>query len=191
MKLLVIPEDPTLDAYILKPLVERLCHEAGLKNTRIDVLRDPHLRGIDQALEPAGVRAILDDNPMVDLFLIVVDRDCDRQQSSARAAAREAEHPDRLLTAVAVEELEVWMLALHKDALPTRWSEIRAECDPKEVYAETFLRASGWSTALGRGRVAAMRGLAGKRWTSLSGLCPELGELLDRPRAWSRRRSGG
>lgn len=49
MKILIIPEDPTLDQYILKPIVERICTDHGL-GARVDVLRDPHLRGVDQAL---------------------------------------------------------------------------------------------------------------------------------------------
>jgi hypothetical protein len=49
VKILVIPEDPMLDQYILKPVVERLFADLGLA-VRINVLWNPRLRGVNQAL---------------------------------------------------------------------------------------------------------------------------------------------
>ncbi len=95
---------------------------------------------------------------------------------------REAEHPGRLLACLAVEEVEVWMLALHRDALGGRWPEVRADCDPKERYADPFLREKGWLTEVGHGRKRAMRELP-SRWGSLLSVCPELAELRERLRA--------
>jgi hypothetical protein len=142
LRILVVPEDPTLDGYVLQPVVERICTEARLKNAQVSVLRDPRLRGIDEALNPDKIRQIVADNPMVDLFLLVVDRDCDRQNNTLRASDREAEHAGKLLACVAIEEVEVWMLALHRKKLAVRWVDVRAECDPKETYAEPFRERS-------------------------------------------------
>ena len=37
-RVLVIPEDPTLNGYILKPLAERLLEDAGKPNAKVKVL---------------------------------------------------------------------------------------------------------------------------------------------------------
>ncbi|WP_224240633.1 hypothetical protein [Hyalangium gracile] len=183
MKVLIIPEDPTLDAHILQPIVERLFEDIGRK-ARIEVLQDPHLNGIDQALNPDMVRRIVDENPMVDLFLLMVDRDCNRFQNEAKVTAREQEHSGRLLACVAIEEVEVWMLALHRESLGERWNAIRSDCDPKERYAEPFLREQGWLSQVGKGRKRAMRGLSAQ-WKSLLTVCPELTTLRERLQGWS------
>ena len=44
---LVIPEDPTLNGHILKPLAERLLKDAGKPKARVKVLDKPRLRGYD------------------------------------------------------------------------------------------------------------------------------------------------
>jgi len=184
MKVLAIPEDPTLDQYILKPIVERLFRELR-RPARVDVLQDPSLRGVAQALDRDMIAGIVADNPMIDLFLLVVDRDCDAKREPA-ARAREVEHPGRLLACVAIEEIEVWLLAIHKDDLGLRWPDVRADCHPKERYAEPFLAAHDGP---GRGRKAAMGPLAGRRWRSLTQLCPELGVLQHRLEQWFASRA--
>jgi hypothetical protein len=181
VKVLVIPEDPTLDQHILKPIVEALLRDLGRK-ARVDVLQDPHLSGVEEALSQEVIEGIVAENPMVDLFLLMVDRDCNRMRNVERAADREAGHPGRLVACLAVEEVEVWMLALHRDALGERWSAIRSDCDPKERYADPFLREKGWLTEVGRGRKHAMRELPTK-WGPLLSVCPELAELRDRLRS--------
>ena len=57
MRILVIPEDPLLDQYILKPIVERVAVDVGLV-ARVDVLQEPRLRGAGQALDPGMVEEI-------------------------------------------------------------------------------------------------------------------------------------
>ena len=175
MKVLIIVEDPTLDQYIAKPVIEQLFDDLGRK-ARVDVLTDPHLRGIDQALDPQIVREIVADNPMEDLFVLLVDRDCNRFHSEQRAAEREGDHAGKLVFGLALQELEVWMLALHRDELRESWNEVREHCDPKEAYAEPFLQAQGWSREVGKGRKRAMRSLA-TQWQGLLTVCPEVQAL--------------
>lgn len=182
MKVLVIPEDPTLDQYILKPIVERLFQDVG-RRARVDVLSDPHLRGIDEALDSKMLARIIEENPMVDLFLIMVDRDCNRYGNEERAAAREQEHPGKLLACLAVQEVEVWMVALHREALDGAWKDVRADCDPKERYAEPLLRKLSSPTAVGHGRKQAMRELA-TQWSALVQRCEELARLRERLKEW-------
>lgn len=174
MKVLIIPEDQTQDGFIAKPIVEALLDDLGIPG-RVDVLPEPRLRGANDALDPDLVRTIVADNPMVDAFVLVVDRDCDRQGHVSKAAAREQEHSGRLLACVAVQELEVWLLALHKDSIQERWQDIRSHCDPKERWAEPLLQRLGTSGP-GAGRKKAMAALRGKLQSLLS-LCDELSDL--------------
>lgn len=189
MKVLVIPEDPTLDKYILKPIVERLFKDVGRK-AQIEVLEDPHLRGIDEALDSDMVERIIAENPMVDLFLLMVDRDCNRYRNEERAEARELEHPGKLLACLAVQEVEVWMVALHREAVDApSWKELRADCDPKERYAEPLLRKLGSPTAVGHGRKQAMREIA-TQWNALLQRCEELARLRERLQEWVASHAG-
>ena len=48
-RVLVIPEDPTNNGYILKPLVEMVMEEVGRPRARVTVLTNPRLRGYDHA----------------------------------------------------------------------------------------------------------------------------------------------
>lgn len=180
MRVLVIPEDPTLDQYILKPIVERLFADLG-RTARVEVLRKPHLRGVDQALDSTTIRSILLDRPMFQMFLLVVDRDCVEDRAAAVAALEQA-HPGKLVGCLALEEVEVWMLALHRERIGERWPAVREHCHPKEAFADPLLVREGWNTGLGRGRVRAMEALAGN-WNSLLSVCPELAALRERLRA--------
>jgi hypothetical protein len=170
VKVLIILEDQTHDRYIAKPIVETLCEEVGIKG-RMDVLTKPRLRGASDALNPEMIRRIVADNPMVDIFIFVVDRDCDRQGNVAKAKAREDEHAGKLIACLAEQEIEVWMLALYKDKIDDPWNNVRSECDPKERWAERF-----GTGGPGGGRKNAMRALTGQFKTLLR-LCPELSIL--------------
>jgi hypothetical protein len=186
VKVLVIPEDPTLDQYILKPIVQRLFADLG-RTARIDILSNPRLRGVDQALSQTILAGIADTFRMIDLFLVLVDRDGDTERP-ALAHTREGEHVERLFVCLAVEEVEVWMLALHRDSLQTPWSEIRGEINPKERFALPFLRDYAPRLDAGGGRAWAMREL-GAGWRGLLQVCPELQELRERLRGWLDSRS--
>lgn len=175
MKVLIVLEDPTLDQHIAKPVVQAIFRDLQIR-ALIDVLTDPHLRGIDQALDQGILGGIIRDNPMVDLFLVIADRDCTRQRNEERARARQTEHAGKLLVCLAVEELEVWMLALHRNQVAAGWSDVRADCDPKEAFADPLLQKLGWASEVGRGRKKAMRAL-NQQFRSLCSLCPEVNEL--------------
>lgn len=175
MKILVILEDPTHDRYIVEPVVRRILADLQV-TARMDVLTDPHLRGVDDLI--AQLPSIIEDNPMVDVFVVVIDRDCNRQNNVERIEnATRGER--RIVACCAIEEVETWMLVLHRDELGTPWPQVRAECDVKETYALPFLRRHG-ETGPGRGRKAAMREL-GTSWRGLKDLCdevPRMGELI-------------
>jgi hypothetical protein len=186
VKIMVIPEDPTIDQYILKPIVEQLFADLG-KSPRVHVLSKPRLRGVPQALDASILADIVDTNRMIDLFLVLVDRDADTQKRPAVAREREREHVDRLFVCLAIEEIEVWMLALHREALDAPWKEIRTERDPKELYAHPFLAQRAPKLGAGAGRAWAMRDL-GAKWKGLLEVCPELAELRQCIESWLDRR---
>lgn len=187
-RVLIIPEDPTLDRHILKPIIERIFEDLG-RNARVDVLEDPHLGGVDEAVDADVIRGIIRDRAMFQLFLLLVDRDC--RDREALVAQREAEHPGKLIACLAIEEVEVWMLALHRDSLRktvgANWSDVRQECHPKERYADPLMKAEGWMSMIGRGRVQAMRRL-GPQWQGLLQVCPELAKLKQRIAQWLEER---
>ncbi len=180
MKVLVIPEDQTHDQYIVRPVVEGIFDDLG-KPASMSVLPEPRLRGSTDALDPKMLAAIVRDNPMVDLFVLVVDRDCDRRGHTERVAQLQAAHTP-LIGCLAAEEVEVWMLALHRDELEklpkTKWRDVQNECDPKERFADPFLKRRG-SSGPGNGRKAAMREIRGN-WKTLLSLCPEIDDLKKR-----------
>lgn len=179
LRVLVIPEDPTLDQYILRPIVERMFRDLG-RSARVEVLQKPRIRGVTQAMDAGKLVEIVRERRMFDLFLLMVDRDCADDRAAALAAL-EARHPDKLFGCLAVQEVEVWMLALHRDLIDARWSLVREDCHPKEGFATPFLVSRGWNTSLGRGRARAMDVLA-ERWNGLLTACPELATLRERLR---------
>lgn len=181
MKILVIPEDPKLDQYILKPVVARIFADLG-KSPRIEVLSNPRLRGVAEALDSAKLADIVATYPMNDLFLVIVDRDGVQSRQDA-AAVREAEHPQRLFVCLAIEEVEVWMLAIHSRDLGIPWREIREEIHPKERFAIPFLNDRAPKLDLGQGRTWAMRDLGGQ-WRGVLDRCPEIKELKRRVEVW-------
>jgi hypothetical protein len=186
LKVLVIPEDPVLDQYVLKPIVERMFEDLG-RRVAVRVLTSPRLQGIAQALDRDVLARIVSQYAMHDLFLLMVDRDA-VESRAALAATREAEHPGRLFACLAVEEVEVWMLALHRERLGAPWKEVRADRDPKERFASPLLAQLAPRMALGGGRVRAMEPLGHKGWRTLLQLCPELGELRNRLSVWLAQR---
>jgi hypothetical protein len=94
VKVMVVPEDPTIDQYILKPVVEQLFADLG-RSPRVQVLSKPRLRGVAQALDPAILADIIETNRMIDVFLVLVDRDGDTNKRPLEAMQRTREHPDR------------------------------------------------------------------------------------------------
>ncbi len=185
MKVLVIPEDPTHDQHILKPIVKRIFKDLNAP-ARVNVLQDPHLGSVSQALNMKTLRAILDQRRMFDLFLLMVDRDGKSgRETQVKALMDEAKARGKvMLGCLAIEEVEVWALALHRNELGAKWSDVRKECDPKEAYFDPLVREKSWQENLGKGRAEAMKKLPGASWKSLKSLCPELEKLQSEIGRW-------
>jgi hypothetical protein len=179
---MIIPEDPTLDQFILKPIIEAVFRDLN-RVARVQVLFNPRLRSVEQALEPKQFNSIIDSYPQEDLCLLLIDRDCDQNRVN-RIKARELEAKNigkLVIGCLAIEEIEMWALAIYQGQLPASWQEMRKECDPKEAYFNPLAEQLGLQTAVGRGRKHLMKNLAGQ-YSRLLQLCSEIAELRDRIR---------
>lgn len=187
MRVLIIPEDATLDQYVLKPVITRIFADLERPATRVDVLTDREITGVAHVLRPEVIAGVIADNRMIDLFLLIVDRDC-KDHNVAQATARAQEHDGRLIATLAWQEVEVWPLALHRAELGAPWAAVRDECHPKETFFDPFIKAKGWGGEVGKGRKKAMRPL-GQEWRGLLQVCPEIAELKLAIQRWLTARA--
>jgi hypothetical protein len=187
LKVLVIPEDFTKDEHILKPLVERMLTDVGRPNATVLVCRDPNLGGIGEALKLERLRKdVLGRYPMVDLFILLVDRDgqAGREMTAAKIeaelAAEVAKRGGRFIAELARQEVEVFMLAGHD--LPGEWSwqTVRQDPDVKNTYFQEFVRLKGTARLPHDGRKKLMAE-AIKNWSRIKSRCPEdIGRLIEK-----------
>jgi hypothetical protein len=185
MNILIIPEDFRKDQHMLGPIIRAMMTYLGREQARVDVCRDPLLGGIEQALEPENLEFIVKSNPMVDLFLLCVDRDGEQGRRDI-LNAREDLFRGRIkggdgafLSENAWQEIEVWLLAGH-DLLPGwRWNQIREHRDPKEAYYLVLARERGVANEDSQGRK--VLGLeAAKRYRRIRQMCREDIQVLER-----------
>jgi hypothetical protein len=179
---LVVPEDPTYNGYILKPLVSRMLAECGRANARVMVLSNPRARGYEDAKRLLRDR-LFDRYRHMNLLLFLPDADGKDRSAEFKALEEEASGREaRLLCCAARQEVEVWLLAGHRNRLTERrWQQVRSDTAAKENIFEPFLAAYGNPKAPGGGRDFLMaETLAG--YEALLRLCPELAELERRIR---------
>lgn len=181
MKVLIIPEDPTNDQHVLKPIIAAIFKHLG-RAAQIDVLQNPRLRSVHQALDTQTLEGIIASNPQRDLFFLLLDRDCE-QTRIEKIKAREQALSDAkrvLFGSLAIEEIEMWVLAIYEGALPRPWQEMRRECHPKEAFFEPLILQLELYNSVGRGRKRLMSTYSAKAHTRLLQLCPEVAELQER-----------
>lgn len=175
-RVLVIPEDPTHNGYILKPLVERMLEEIGKSNAQVLVLPNPRLTGYDHA-----VRAIEEELPQrygfYDLWLFLPD--ADRAGGVAKLETKMRARGVRLICCAAKPEVEAWVVAGHRDVLTGKWSELRENPRFKEEVFAPFLQKFGDPRAAGGGRDRLIRAALGN-YRGLLAVCPELADLEQR-----------
>ncbi len=186
---LVVPEDPTYNGYLLRPLCKRLLREAGRANANIVVLPEPRVQGFSHAK-----KLLADQIPRnwwhFELILFLCDADGlaeSRKDEFKRLEqlARQRTRPVRLICCAAEQELETWLLSGHPEKLKDlnwRWQEIRAEVSVKERFFQPFLDKYGDPATPSQGRERLMQE-ALANYTGIRQRCPELQELEDRIRA--------
>ena len=185
MNVLIIPEDFRKDQYVVKPIIKKMLAELGRPNAKVEVCFDPLLGGIGEALKWSRIREVLSMNRgMVDVFLLVVDRDgvAGRRDAIDKLEGKAAQKlsTDRILIGEnAWQEIEVWALAGQAD-LPREWNwrAIRAEIHPKETYFEPFARQRGLMDEPGQGRTTMGREAA-QNYARVRSRCQEDVEALE------------
>ncbi|MBN2007578.1 MAG: hypothetical protein JXA21_29805 [Anaerolineae bacterium] len=186
-KVLIILEDYRNDQYMIRPLIQAMFEALGKSNARIEVCKNPMLTGVSQALDRERLAEVFDEHPMVDLFLLCVDRDCEERRRDAlnmRETWARKDYNCALIAENAWQELEVWVLAGHNLPQEWAWEAIRAECNPKEAYFMPFAEGRQVSNTPGDGREILAKEAA-RRYDRIKRLCPEdIAALEDRLRQW-------
>jgi len=155
-RILIVPEDPTYNGAILKPLIERMASACGRGNARVTVLTNPSLKGVDELRNKIG--EIASRFAFMDAVICVVDADGkDRTGMFAAMKARANVLGDRILFCAAVEEVETWLLAGHSGKLTQTWNEIRANTSVKEEVFQPFLEQHGHPKCPSGGRDVLMK----------------------------------
>ena len=152
MNVLVIPEDFRKDQHILKPLFTRLFRQIGIPSVKIEILRNPLLGGVTEALKSDKLQQIVDRRQgMFDLFVLCVDRDGQVGRRD-RLDDIEREFGPAFLAANAWEELETWVLAGLDLPPQWRWEERTGEIHVKEQLSNLLATERGLPGTLGGGR---------------------------------------
>ena len=177
-KVLVIPEDPTHNGYILKPLVQAIVADAGRPRAQVTVLTTPRLEGNDHALR-AVKTDLADRYGHWDMWLFMPDAD---RASPAAMLALEAElarRHVRLLCCPAEPEAEIYASVAYRAALGVGWAAARQHRRFKEALFDPLLAQHGDARRAGGGRDR-MVAESLKNYPLLLQLCPELRTLRDR-----------
>ncbi len=179
-RVLVIPEDPTYNGYILKPIVERMLAELGKPNAHVTVLTNPKLNGYPHAV--SAIRGDLADRyGHFDLWLFLPDGD--RASNLGGLESELVQRNVHLFCCAAQPEVEVWLLAGFRDRLPLSWGDVRQHPRLKEDVFEPFLKQFGDDRSPGGGRERLIRDML-SNYRGLLSVCPELAELEGRLRAF-------
>ncbi len=173
-KVLVIPEDPTYNGYLLKPLTERVLAEAGRPNAQVLVLRDPKTGGFTQACELIENGKLQDRYGYYDLWLFLPDGDQTRSLQTLEAGVQNQKA--KLIASYLTPEVEVTLIAGHPKADVRGWQEKKQLTRFKEEVFEPFLASNGNPTAPGEGRGQLMLE-ALTNYQRMKQLVPELTEL--------------
>jgi len=175
-QVLVIPEDPTYNGYILQPIVERMLVELGKPNAHVVILTNPKLNGYTHAF--SAIRGDLIDRYRhfhLWLFLPDGDRASDLRPLESELGGQGV----HLFCCAAVPEVEAWLLAGHRDELSLPWGDVRRHRRLKEDIFEPFLAQFGDGRSPGGGRERLVRETL-SNYRGLLPVCPELGDLHNR-----------
>ena len=178
LRVLVIPEDPTHNGYILKPLVEAVLADLGKPSAKVQVLTSPRLNGYDHAR--VAIRSELPASyGHFDLWLFMPDAD---RASPAAMEALETELQGRgvpLFCCPAEPEVEIYACAGYRSEIARGWQAARSNPRMKEEVFAPLLAAHGDPRRAGGGRDQMMAESL-RNLPRLYSLCPELNRLRDR-----------
>jgi len=183
LNVLVVPENPTHNGAILKPLCERLFAGCGRPRAIVEVMLNPRANGYEHAKSFFPAR-ILDLYNHKDLVLFLPDSDGeDRSGEFAQMEAEFEQQAIAMICCAAVPEVEAWLLAGHRDKWEPdwQWGTMQTDRSIKENYFYPFLEKHGQDQSRypDRGRKQLMLE-ALRNFGSIKQRCPELQELEDR-----------
>jgi hypothetical protein len=173
MKVMIIPEDFRKDQFILKPVFDRLFVALNCSTARVRVCMAPLLQGVSEAMKFDRLTDIVDRYPMVDLFILWVDRDGNKgRRHQLDSLEKRIVTSARFLAVNAWEEIETWVLAGIDLPAKWRWNDVRAEISVKERYFEPLARERGVADGPGGGRKI-LAEEAARRLPSVRQKCPD------------------
>ena len=177
MRVLIIAEDPRLDQYMLKPLVEAAMGFAGKPRAKVQVCQDASQRGDSTVINEAAILELVELYPMNDLYILCVDRDCRGERLLAlknlEASINAVLENQKFIAACGIQELEVWVLAGMTDLDPA-WNEVRVHCHPKETYFDPHAEKRKVTETPGRGRKVLGEEAAKRYAARVRTMCPEI-----------------
>ena len=179
VRVLVIPEDPTYNGYILKPVTEMVLTDAGKPSAKVVVLTSPKLGGYDQAV--TAVRDQLASRyGFMDLWLFFPDADRASANAMADLEATLRQQDVNLLCCPAEPEVEVYASVAYRDEIGMDWrTEVRTHGQFKERVFAPLLAKHGDPRAPGGGR-GRMTEESIRSRSRFFRLCPEIRRLRDR-----------
>ena len=176
---LVIPEDPTLNGHILKPLAERLLKDAGKPNARVRVLDKPRLRGYVQAVKAVRY-TVAERYGFVDLCLFFPDADLAGARAMQDLEVELRGQGVSLLCCPAQPEVEIFACAGFRDELPGTWEDARTHHRLKEEVFEPLRARLGFRRRAPGGGRKSMIDRSLRNLALLYQLCPETERLRNR-----------
>ncbi|MCC6157007.1 MAG: hypothetical protein IT350_03075 [Deltaproteobacteria bacterium] len=185
-RVLVMPEDPTNNGYILKPLVEKILSAAGKRSATVTVATNPKAEGYSDAKRILK-EDIIPTYSFMSLILFLPDSDGKDRSGEFEALYRIAEKQGaNLICCAAVTEVEAWLLAGHINLLQDSWLTVRNDPKLKETYFDPFLAKYGNPKSADKGRSALMLTTL-RNYRGLKSRCPEIQELEDRIRDFLKK----
>lgn len=183
LKVLVIPEDPTNNGYILRPLIGAILANAGKSKAKVHVLGSPKMEGYAQARD-AVEHQLPDIYSDRKLWIFMPDSDLASPAAMQDLEKRLESKGIRLFCCRATPELEIYPCLAFKSDMGMSWDDARRHTKFKEEVFEPLRKKHGNHKAPGQGREE-MTNESLKKMDTLFQFCPELKELRDRIAALS------
>lgn len=175
---LVIPEDPEQNGYILRPLVRAIMQDVDRPAAKVKLLTSPRVQGYDQAMKSLRGEE-LEVYDFMDLWLFLPDADKANDDAMRAVEARVAEKGITLLCCAAQPEVEIYASVAFRGDIPETWEDVRRHPRMKEEVFAPLLARHGDARRRSKRRDR-MINQSLKNLPSLYRLCPELRHLRDR-----------
>lgn len=178
-KVLVVPEDPTLDGHILKPLAKALLGDAGRPRAKVKLLENPHVQGYDNAARTIRGDELHASYAFYDLWLFIPDADRAKRDAMDHLEADSGSRGVSLFCCPARPEVEIYACVPFRDELHMTWKEVRNHPRMREDVFDPLLAKHGDARRLGGGRDLMITSSL-QNLPLLYRLCPETKRLRDR-----------